>query len=95
MHKQRLLKLLDEISMLLAAFSAISWSSMSSTLATSDVEGRFSSDLFSILACRAINLSSTGMLKPKSQSSQGCTLAFLIQFSIYVLEIIKWNASGI
>ena len=46
-----------------SALFAISWSSMSSALATSDAEG---SSLFSITACRTVTLP-MGMLKPKSR----------------------------
>ena len=54
-------------SVLLAAFFIISWSSMSSTLATSDVEG--GSIHFSIKSkrCQGFKLV-MGMLKPISQS---------------------------
>ena len=41
-------------SVLLPTFSIYPWSSMSSTLATSDVEGISSSALFSAMACRAV-----------------------------------------
>ena len=55
-------------SMLLAAFFIISWSSVSSALATSNIEGIFSSALLSNTACRAVTLPSTGMSKPYSRS---------------------------
>ena len=53
--------------MFLAPFSVISWSLMSSTLATSDIEGRSSSTLFSITPCQAVAFP-LGMLKPNLQS---------------------------
>ena len=49
------------------AFSAISWSSMSSALVMLEKEGSSSAALFSITACRAVTFP-LGMSKPKLRS---------------------------
>ena len=55
----------NKIFSVLVTFSVISWSSMSSALATSDIEGSSSWVVFSAMACRAVTLP-LGMSKSKS-----------------------------
>ena len=70
------------LSVILAAFSKITWSSMSSTLATSVVEGRSLPTLFSMMASLDVTLPPMGILTPKSWRSSlpnisAMTLSFL------------------
>ena len=96
-------------SVLFIAFSTSSQSSMSSALAMSDAESSSFVTLFSMMACQAVTLPSTGMLKPKSQSPSllnisAMTPTFLslprsfikvsvTQFSMSDFEIIEMDAS--